>query len=48
MFCSICLRETHPFYDGNGRTSKIQSANDKIMNFIDETEIIKMMKSKKS
>ena len=31
MFYSILLNKIHPFYDGNGRTCKIQFANDDII-----------------
>ena len=30
-FYSMFLNKVHPFYDGNGRTCKIQFANDDIM-----------------
>ena len=30
-FYSMFLNKTHSFYDGNGRTCKIQFANDDIM-----------------
>ena len=45
IYCSILLNEIKPFYDGNGRTSKISFANNEIMNLIDRVKKIRMMES---
>ena len=46
VFYSIIPSKIHPFYDGNGKTSKVLFANDaEIMKLIDETESIKIAES---
>ena len=49
VFYSIIPSKIHPFYDGNGKTSKVLFANDaEIMKLIDETESIKIAESQES
>ena len=45
---SIRLKKSHPFYGGNGRTSKSMfGSGTKIINLVDETKKIKNEKLKK-
>ena len=45
MFYAILLNKTCPFYDGNGRASKIMFTNNEIMNLRNKTKSIKIMES---